>query len=1268
MPPPQSWDEFEDMCCLVWGREWKDANTKRHGRSGQKQAGVDVYGQKDGKAEQWMGVQCKGKDNNYGHELTEKEIDREIKKAKKFRPQLKEFIFATTTPRNTKVEAHIRKKSDESAQAGSFRIGVAFWEDIVLKLKGHRDLLIQFDYEQDPGFGEMKDVLQSLKGEVRQLTEAQQQSNPDFQKMFDTWIGQTDKLLEKGYISATLELLQAMEQATWDRLSPLNRYMLQTKKASADLQMDKTKEAAEKMIDALQYNPENENALANAGLGHLILGDFGKARELAERAIAKNAKHPHANSVLIQSSRDRAIDDILSSLDPALLTETEVALAICKRYQLDDRFEEAEKWMRTAIQNNKGELLRLKAMLAEMILISVVKGRPVLEKEELTFEERKKFEEVKGLLEEVYARVSGELQKNYVVQIRNLSLINRSLGNYEDALKYINICLEMDGNSRRDLVIKGEMLRLLERNAEAIALYKGFCSPADTDQAPLIYGDILREEKRFDEALEIAEAFMVNNQGNPDAELLQQAKMLLVEIYIGMQDYAAAKKINDEELLKHPRNIHLLVNAARIAKMTGDVEGSEKRMDEARNSLRADAGFHDVRLVADTYYFSGKYAEAADLYTKIADVKTNNILVQRQLNSYYRSGRRKEALEMCRQITEMHGRLPFVSEVESEIHEHIGDLKTAISICVEYLERYPSAMPVKLRLARLYARSRDAESLRRLLMEPIDVSDLDWEDHFLLAYLIEEVGRHADALDMAYEARRKFHKDPEAHLAYIMFFLQRNKSHDENLIPKTVALNTAVCIEDGSGEKEWYIIENIAREEPLPREIRPSDHLAVQIMGKKPNDTFLLIEDKLSTETGKILSIQSKYGHAFAESQKHYSRLRPKDPAFRTIFVGDAKKGELPPAFEKILNQVDERRAFFEKIDAHYQSGHCTIGAIGSQTRSSVLDAWHGLVLTEGKQLLCSNGRAGELEAASALASSQRMPVIDPTALLTIFHIGAQEAVAVAFKKIGIAQTTIDLLNHKLTELRRMPPAGHIGGHKDPYTAYPDETIRQEIKKLEEILDWTDVHCKILPCHASLKLSKEERDKLDDILGDETVDTILIASENDRYLFSDDLILRILAKKLFKVEGVWTQGLLWHLLQKEKIEQAAYSGWILDLIRIGYVYISIDEHALLLATEQANWQSSKELTALLEILRTSEENSVIRLIVNFLYQLSHKKLLTPFQRETVIVEILNAAGDKRDRNKFVNKLIVALSKRLMLLQVTLDEMTAIILAWRQSRL
>lgn len=135
---PTNWQDFEKLCKLLWGEIWNcEDSIKRHGRQGQNQQGVDVYAYVE-KYGGYCGIQCKGKDDYTKSELTENEIDNEIKKALTFEPELKLLIFATTSVKNARIEGYIRKKDVENRNNGLFKVDIASWEDIVEQLERNK--------------------------------------------------------------------------------------------------------------------------------------------------------------------------------------------------------------------------------------------------------------------------------------------------------------------------------------------------------------------------------------------------------------------------------------------------------------------------------------------------------------------------------------------------------------------------------------------------------------------------------------------------------------------------------------------------------------------------------------------------------------------------------------------------------------------------------------------------------------------------------------------------------------------------------------------------------------------------------------------------------------------------------------------------------------------------------------------------------------------------------------------------------------------------
>jgi len=137
-PPPDNAAAFESFCLDLWKEIWKDPSAQKNGRSGQPQAGVDVFGSHDGRQ---IGVQCKQKDGLLHSKLTVTEVDNEAEQAKKFLPALSTFIIATSGPRDAHVQEHARLLTKKHKAEGLFSVEVWAWKDIWHELYQHPELL-----------------------------------------------------------------------------------------------------------------------------------------------------------------------------------------------------------------------------------------------------------------------------------------------------------------------------------------------------------------------------------------------------------------------------------------------------------------------------------------------------------------------------------------------------------------------------------------------------------------------------------------------------------------------------------------------------------------------------------------------------------------------------------------------------------------------------------------------------------------------------------------------------------------------------------------------------------------------------------------------------------------------------------------------------------------------------------------------------------------------------------------------------------------------
>lgn len=137
MPPPKSWDEFEVIVCAAAKNRWKNADFTMHGRRGQRQNGVDVYGLDD--KGRLVGLQCKSSASG----LTENVIKTEIGAAESFRPALKHLYIATTAETDKVLQELARDISADRVKLNKFEVSILFWQDVWDDLTRDESRLLQ---------------------------------------------------------------------------------------------------------------------------------------------------------------------------------------------------------------------------------------------------------------------------------------------------------------------------------------------------------------------------------------------------------------------------------------------------------------------------------------------------------------------------------------------------------------------------------------------------------------------------------------------------------------------------------------------------------------------------------------------------------------------------------------------------------------------------------------------------------------------------------------------------------------------------------------------------------------------------------------------------------------------------------------------------------------------------------------------------------------------------------------------------------------------
>jgi hypothetical protein len=168
IPKPKDWQALERHCRLLFELSFGDPAVQNNGRVGQPQNGVDIFGRRDSGKGRRVGVQCKGKDADYGGEVTQAELRAEAKKTEKFVPPIEEFILLTTAPNDEKIQRAARLLEEElRAEGRNLVIQVWGWERVQQEINRFGEAIREFHPDATP----FTDKILDSAEETRRLVE-----------------------------------------------------------------------------------------------------------------------------------------------------------------------------------------------------------------------------------------------------------------------------------------------------------------------------------------------------------------------------------------------------------------------------------------------------------------------------------------------------------------------------------------------------------------------------------------------------------------------------------------------------------------------------------------------------------------------------------------------------------------------------------------------------------------------------------------------------------------------------------------------------------------------------------------------------------------------------------------------------------------------------------------------------------------------------------------------------------------------------------------
>ncbi|QBD82778.1 tetratricopeptide repeat protein [Ktedonosporobacter rubrisoli] len=1294
LPAPKYWEEFEDMLWDLFRAVWKDPNAKKNGRSGQQQHGVDVYGQ-PGQKEKWAGVQAKKKDQLADSSVTEEELQAEVNKAKQFKPGLSEYILATTGQRDQKIQTKARLITTAHQKEGLFSVHVYSWEDIEALLNIHTDVrnrwypdLISDNISvetlevvnrienaqkeqilaQKGDSAEIKDLLISLHQKISSLPPSVAVSGTG-SKFYQLALDQSKVLLDQFKPQTALSLLEPLRTKAWEDADSMTKWKILNNIASAKLQLHEDQDAAQLFIEAAQYNQDDERALCNLALAHLLLNNLTEAGIYLETVLQKNVANERAHVVKIQlqSLQNEDFDTIVQQIPNELRGSQDIATALGDAAGKSGSLQNSRYWYEVAFKR-KEKSPGIAFAYATAMLVPLAENKVILYTGKPTQDQDAQLANILKIYNSAYAEISGsecyDLKSEFFF---NRGVAYRLKGEYENAAKDFDLALELQPENERYIFRRAELALIAGKETVAISLLEKI-KTSKAVPAVLLLAEIYRENANVPQGKEILTTYL---ESDPPAKFKEAADRLLIELLLICGDYEEAESKSAALVSAQKENVSCLLIRAKVLSTLKNESETQECLSAARKLVTENSPFLDIVLLADHYFSLGEYQNAAALYELIVDTSVDTDITRKLLACYHQEGNEKEALKICSLLRQLYGPLKRITEIESYIYEGIGNLQKAEEVCKEYIARYPDDLNMQLRLAMIYFREQSLDELDSFLKQRHSLSDASLENRVHLSQLLIVRGFNHEALKIMYETRRDFFDEADAHFSYIALFFRGAREHDPFLEVKEVAEDTVVFVQDGFGNRKFYIIENRLSADPGRQEFKLTHPIAKKLLGKKVGDKISLVESPQKKEV-TIEEIKSKYVHALHESAATFETYFPDAKGFYVLNLTMSRNpnNEEEVDFSVLFEQIDRRHNYVNQVVGFYKDGKATIGALAKLLGITTIEAWSGFVNDPHVGIICATGDPYEsAEVSRILTEDNPKLVLDITSIMTMHGLGIIDEVVNVFGKIAVVQTTVDQLTNLINSRTGLDEKGFMSLGKEGEHYIKEDVSAGQIRKnteyLQSILESVKENSEVIPCEEALTIPVGQREKLYSLFGHDAIDSILLAKQEKRILVSEDERLRSFAKGSYTVHGAWTQPIARQLLSRGKIEKERYQKLVIKLINSNHHYISIEAETLEEAAKQSSWRPDRQFEKVAGILSggKTDDFSAIDVAINFIYKLYTQQLFLadPAILLFTILDLLFTARPKR-RMLFA-EFIKRIKSKFLLFPIQQREIELLINQW-----
>jgi tetratricopeptide (TPR) repeat protein len=1082
------------------------------------------------------------------------------------------------------------------------------------------------------------------------------------------------ELIEENNHVQALKYLHKFKEEKWDNSNDLIKYKLLTNIGICQLQLFDEAQAAGNFIEALKYNPNDEKAISNASLGYTLKGNKFKFQELFAKAKELEIESELLFTCLIlNESKEVELTELVEKIPTSFLKSSQICYSICSFAKEQRSKVEALKWLLLAIENNiDSDKVLFNGTLGTVLLELIIEPFDILSNE-IDSDKKNYIEKAIQLLTDAWDKIKDtDLRKSRYFWLLNRGIAKKFINDLKGAYDDIKEAAKYD-NSIITLRHFGMICIEIGEKAEGIKIFKSIIElqTHELKEPPieLFLAETYLDNKDFDKAIAILDD-LESKYLLGEREVIEKDS-ILVRSFINLGKVEQAITINEKAKRDRPQHLVTYFDSALISNQQEKYKEADLYLLKAKSLLTEATRRDDILFLGNLLFHHKLYADAIDVYEKCVYKNVDSQQLFRLIDSYCHINDYVSALKICDDLRKQNSKSPTLYERNMMIYSLMKNPLLAIEVGEEYISFDDKNPIINLRLAGLYFNTDNKAKCSSCLDRIKDFDVLPIDALFNLSLLYCKLDNLKLALEIAYDVRRNHYENPKVHDNFIKILMNSGSEITNFLQAEKVDIGTAVSIEYEKGKGKTYIIEERSDASIKMDELKRTDPIAMKLLGKKVGDKIELKSEFDITSEATIVAITSKFSYARDKSFDLLQLTFPEQSSFHVLNFSDEKGGFSAKKFSEFIEKQIEKGAEQDKVlKNHYCKREITIGFYSKAKGVNLIELW-GSLCKPDYGIFSSLINGDEIKNGISILNTAGAIVIDAVSLLTLDVIGALNFLTNFDNKIIIAESTVEIFKSFIQYYEGIGLEGTYFFSKEEgqltHVHLTKEQIRRHVEHAKLLLDWINKNCQICSYKGSLKTNKSKSGLLGKYLGDSVSESIFLSIENNALLYCEESLVRAVAHQEYKVNGINTQGILFHLLKKKVFEKRKYDELISSLLGLGYIGLMIDSEILFKTLEDSKFVFASPFTNALEILKgkNSLTEPAIGVSAGFL-KLVYLNIYTTENRKMIVDFVLNSITTDRNVEITLFKLKLVLNNYFMLLPKQRDELISIIDQWVES--